>query len=775
MLPFALNGAARGIDAALGLALHTTLDVPGLAGQALRLVDAGRVAADAALWAAVGLVAWIGLARLSMRRSGRSLPEAMEAEASSFGPLLLRPALTVLALLAVAGRPAYPYAFTLPIALTQDWGPAQDALALAALLALHWPAGGFRVPAPRAGEIFFGAFLSYALLTPEWARQWEGHPGNEPKYLRMGVALASAVSLDVEEVSAVPEGAPPLESVAPQPLVPALSHAARGLAREAAAMFEALAHGPAAVGRGAIRATRLARQTIEGKDGGVFHVLAPGPSLLLAPTLRIDRALNLARGTPGRLAASVLAWNAMAAGLVAALFVLLRDATGRPGLSALVAGGFAITPPFLFYFFQFYPEMPGALILAWSIRELFHRRRGDTLALGLALAALPWLHQKFLAVWFVLVAAALVVAWRRGITRRGLAALLLPQAASLFLTALYNFGISGSVRPDALFLAWGPGGVTSARIGEGALGLLLDARYGLLPAAPVYLLAAGGLALAVADTDARRWLWALPAALAYYLTVAAADNWSGSVCNLGRYVMPVVPVGVLFAGLALGKTAGRRGVATVASALAAWTGLVGWRLWRDPVAANDSALLFARSAIAEVSVYVPNLFFRTWNYAGPGHAARVAAWLVVVGVLGAWILSAARGGSGASPVAALWGATALAFGVALILEVWPPIARSPRFPNAVDVTPGVTAFVAGAASVRGDAATAERGTVDLLVRSRAPLATVRVEAAGGALDVPLAPVAAFSGRRGAREVLAAGRFEAREPGPLRFAAPSQAE
>ena len=47
-------------------------------------------------------------------------------------------------------------------------------------------------------------------------------------------------------------------------------------------------------------------------------------------------------------------------------------------------------------------------------------------------------------------------------------ALLLPQAATLYLTALYNFAITGSVRPDALFLAWGPAGVTSARTGPGA-------------------------------------------------------------------------------------------------------------------------------------------------------------------------------------------------------------------------------------------------------------------------------------------------------------------
>ena len=66
----------------------------------------------------------------------------------------------------------------------------------------------------------------------------------------------------------------------------------------------------------------------------------------------------------------MLLWCALAAALVAALFRLVRDATGRPGLAAALAFGFALLPPFLFYFFQFYPEMLGALVLAVAFRAL---------------------------------------------------------------------------------------------------------------------------------------------------------------------------------------------------------------------------------------------------------------------------------------------------------------------------------------------------------------------------------------------------------------------
>ena len=144
-------------------------------------------------------------------------------------------------------------------------------------------------------------------------------------------------------------------------------------------------------------------------------MLAPGPSMMLAPAFRVDRALNRARGVRGPLVVSVLAWNAVAALLVMTLFLLVRDATGRPGLAAVLAFGFAVLPPFLFYFFQFYPEMLGALVMAVAFWVL--ALRPDRLArhpwlVGLLLATLPWLHQKFLPVWLALIATALWVMWR---------------------------------------------------------------------------------------------------------------------------------------------------------------------------------------------------------------------------------------------------------------------------------------------------------------------------------------------------------------------------
>jgi hypothetical protein len=724
-----LHALAREVDRALGLVLRAEVEPDGWLQEVARALaaegaaPAGRVG----LWLLAGLVAW---AALLWRRSPPSV-----------APLLLRPALTLVALLSVSLAAAYPYAFTLPVALTQDWAIGQDAAAVAAFLALWLPAP--RLPAPRGREVFLLSFLAYAVLVPAWAWQWDSHPGNEPKTLRQAVALGHWLTFDAESVSAA------MEELPTRPFAESLPLAAATFGRESWRMLVAVAHGDA--GRDAIRATRLARQTVRGKDGGVFSVLAPGPSLLLAPTLRIDRALNRARGVVGRLAVSVLLWCALAAALVSALFRLVRDATGRDGLAAAFAFGFALLPPFLFYFHQFYPEMLGALLLAGAFRTLAlqpGRLATHSWRLGWLLAALPWLHQKFLPVWLTLVATALFVGWRQARDEprwRWTAGVLVPTLVSLYLTALYNFAITGSVRPDALFLAWGPGGVSSQKLGQGFLGLLLDARYGILPYVPVLLLAAAGLVLG----GARRFAPVLPAAFVYYLTVASADNWSGAVCNLGRYVMPVVPLGVGLAGIAVARTARSRGAVALALVLAAWTALFAVALRHDPLAANDSALLLAKSVYADARQYIPGLFIRSWAEAAPGTGLRILAWCVGLAAITFWLGRVGRRaepagspGPGGSPVRTLAAIAAFVLVSALVLERAAPGARSrPAWSGILPAAAETLVFLEGASSVREDEATLGPGTVELLVRSPGPITSlpVIVGGAGGRLHVAGAP------------------------------------
>jgi hypothetical protein len=249
--------------------------------------------------------------------------------------------------------------------------------------------------------------------------------------------------------------------------------------------------------------------------------------------------------------------------------------------------------------------------------------------------------------------------------------------------------------------------------------------------------------------------------------------------------MPGVPFAAFLVALVAALAVSRRGLLAVLLALAAWSAVVASALWHDPHAANDCALLLARSAIADGNVYVPNLFLRTWAEGAPGLWVRIAAWLCLTAALASWIHRSARGRAGRRPVAALFGFAAAILGTAAVLERWPGGRRAARFPDALEVAPGTTAFVEGA-QLDGGRAWLAAGEHTVLVRSRDDVQAVRVRVHGEGflrlqgrpplpvtprgieLDLRLDPLIALEGRRGVGETLRRQRFELDAPGGGRF-------
>lgn len=757
LLPFALHALAREVDRALGVVLHTSLDVPGLGLEALRLLELRAAAISVGAWLLAGLALWTGLALPRCRGQLRHLREALALEADSFTPLYLRPALTLVALCSVTADGAYPYAFTLPVALTQDWSMAQDAAAVAAIVALAripWPR---RLPAPSAPAVFVIAFAAYAWLAPPASRLLAAHTGNEPKYLRDAAAIASRGGLQLDGLANA------FEIPAPLPVRTLLARAA------AAAAAGSLETGRALLAGEGFRDPPVAlagHLTTRGRDGRPYDVLAPGPGLLLFPLLQADRALDLARGTPGRIDVTIAAWNALAAALLAVVFLMARSGAGSAGVASLVAFAAGLVPPLLFYSWQFYPEVPAALSLALALHLLLFRSPAGARAalwLGLVIAPLPWLHQKYVPLSLVVLGMGVLAVHR---ARRGalaIAAVLAPPLFSHWLFAVHNFTITGSVRPDALFRAHGRGGVSPDTLGQGALGLLFDGRYGLLPYVPIGILAIAGLMAPAAGAARLRRAW--PAALVYFLTVAAADNWTGSISNLGRFLLPLVPLAAAFAAVLLAK-APRRDVRALVLMLAAWTGLITFALWKDPAARNDSALLLEHAVFADGRSYLPALWQSHWS--DPGLLPRVALWVVLVGAVAFWLRRASVRRSEATPGRVLAVSAAVLLLSALVLERWPSPRRAPRYANTVRLRRGGDVFVSGDLRREGDGFRVGPGSVELLVRSQAPrprldvaitgdgmlrVAKLPALAPGGAFAVPLEEIRVFSGRRGLSEHL----------------------
>ena len=153
--------------------------------------------------------------------------------------------------------------------------------------------------------------------------------------------------------------------------------------------------------------------------------------------------------------------------------------------------------------------------------------------------------------------------------------------------------------------------------------------------------------------------------------------------------------------------------------LAAWTGLFAVALWRDPHAANDSALLLAKSTYADGHQYIPDLFIRRWSDGAPGLWARVVVWLAGLGAVAWWLKRVAastrtgRGARGSSPIATLATVAGLVLAAGLFLERWPGTRTRRRSLGRChagcaalgDPTPPPRpSFVSGAARVREDEA-----------------------------------------------------------------------
>lgn len=348
------------------------------------------------------------------------------------------------------------------------------------------------------------------------------------------------------------------------------------------------------------------------QDGRPISTHSPGLPLLLAPIYAL-----------GGRRACVLAMALVAAWLVTQVYALAQRLTGDPE-AALLAWLAASGPPVFFYSFHLYTEVPCAALLLFALRVLLLGAAATparAVLAGLAVMALPWLHVKMIPAAAVL--GLLGLAQLRGRARWAFAG-----AAGALLAAYcwHYWRIFGDPTPLALYGSRVPKKIKRADPSEALPGLLFDSSFGLLPNAPVFLLAGAGL-LALR----RRWnptLAALTAvALAVLLPLVVWQTWWAGHCPPARFLVPLVPWLALLAALRVAN---------------APTGLA---LWRWPLAVGGLLL-------ALFMALHPHEHLMLNDRANP---TRVWEALAGTGVsLGRYLPLLVSGDAAAGHVAALW-------------------------------------------------------------------------------------------------------------------------
>ena len=244
----------------------------------------------------------------------------------------------------------------------------------------------------------------------------------------------------------------------------------------------------------------------------------------------------------------------IAAGLLAGqMFLLARESGGGELLSGLIAIGIAISIPVGPYSLLLFPEIPAALLLIYAVRRASaHNELWQWFLTGSAIGFLPWLHQRFAPTAAVLSIIVFIrILQSRDILINALAGLI-PIGLGGVSLLFYNqwlYGVPLQRSEDHAGFNRIVGTV------NGGFGLLLDAQWGLLVTAPVFLLAIAAVPRWQRDYDHLANV-ALVAVAPYLLIVAAYKVWWGEWGPPARYLVPIVPLaaGPLAAWLSTGTT-----------------------------------------------------------------------------------------------------------------------------------------------------------------------------------------------------------------------------
>lgn len=313
-------------------------------------------------------------------------------------------------------------------------------------------------------------------------------------------------------------------------------------------------------------------QTEVQADGSEVSPHDPLLPVLLAPGMAVG-------GWVGAKATLALLAGVLAASLV---WVAVRRFAVDPVPAGVVTAAFCLGAPLVTYGSQVYPELPAALALTWGIGLVTGAlARRDLLAVVLVVSALPWLGVKYAPVAAALV---IVVALRLGRAGR------VPTVWAL-VSGLAVSGVVFLVAHRVLYGGWTVYATGDHFTSTGELsvvgtdpdylgrsrrvtGLLVDAHFGLIAWAPVYLLAVAALG-AFLRRRPRGWLaLVLPLgagwATATWMALTMHGWWFP-----GRQVVVALPVLVLvtawWAGRQQWVAAAAAGLGAVGVVLWAWT------------------------------------------------------------------------------------------------------------------------------------------------------------------------------------------------------------
>ncbi|MEK6206427.1 MAG: hypothetical protein AABM32_02190 [Chloroflexota bacterium] len=277
------------------------------------------------------------------------------------------------------------------------------------------------------------------------------------------------------------------------------------------------------------------------------HSIQVGPQLFPVRDMGVPVLAAIPYALAGRTGVLVLIC-VFGALLAAQLYLLLRELAFDRRVAFLAVAATVFVHPFLTYTTQVYPDLIAAVMFVTVVRLIRHGTATPLRNLALASAlvgTLPWLTTR---AWFVTIGLGLVIAYaalkpRRDLVRRVLAAGL-PLTLLVLVLCYLNWRLFGWFMPGAgYFLIRDQQEILNYSPESGIPGLLFDRAFGLIPRAPIYLLAFIG----VGALWRRRRLYGPPLAALilgwglYFLYIADIVTWHADGGPPSRYLLAGLP------------------------------------------------------------------------------------------------------------------------------------------------------------------------------------------------------------------------------------------
>lgn len=213
---------------------------------------------------------------------------------------------------------------------------------------------------------------------------------------------------------------------------------------------------------------------------------------------------------------------------------------------------FVLSPPLLSHSFLFFTEIPSALLVTWLVKVLSDPRSetpapGVAALVGLAIGWLLLIHVRNIALVAVFLAWTLMRFRRVSTSRRSWTLFAMSCAVVLLVRTVVVYTFWGTVlttpiaRPDLSMTVLDAVRETGARVA----GMLFSRDYGLLPFAPVYVLAFAGLwTMRSLPMCGSRVIWALLATYLATLLIPYSNPYglAGGFAPASRMIVPIVPL-----------------------------------------------------------------------------------------------------------------------------------------------------------------------------------------------------------------------------------------